>query len=100
MILRIKDSWIELMKGNSTSEVEGAIRQLRVFLSPMAAATELQASDLESELARREVELESSARTLNEALKSVDAANRRIEGMADKVCKALCKEAQLQELPS
>ncbi len=100
MIERIKDSWNELMESNSASEVESAIRQLRVFLSPMAAATALQASALESELARREVDLVSSARTLSEALKSVDAADRRIAGMADKVCKALCKEAQLQELPS
>lgn len=100
MIERVKDSWNDLMKTNSTSEVESAVRQLRVFLSPMAAATDKQTSELEKELAQREVELESSARTLNEALKSVDAANRRIEGMADKVCKSLCKEAQLQELPS
>lgn len=99
MIERVQDSWNELMKTNSTSETESAIRQLRAFLSPMEATTNKQTSELEKELARREDELESSTRTLNEALKSVDAANRRIESMADKFGKALCKEVQLQELP-
>lgn len=99
-IERIKDSWSDLMQSNSASEVDGAIHQVRVFLSPMAAAAVLQAEELKATFKQREAEIDKRARALDDALKSVDAADRRIKAMADKVWKALCKKAQLEELPS